>query len=247
MFELRDTDPVALHEAVKRTLSSLQQTIQFLRTEFKILSSDYVPYETQVLVLAKYFNTEMRTQAADLTVRHWYITSGFNEELRGKADVYVSALLRDDVLEKRFIKGKALSAAFACLFAAAGSKSLMSGSIIEPEDYMQEFDAINYPGLLSLAQIQSCITTTTSNKLLANIILSPAPEAKHLGKSNTKQVLAKAKTQLGERYNAVLKSQFISKDAFKAYQSEDFASFLDLRAQSLADAIRKFCETGSPY
>ena len=42
---------------------------------------------------------------------------------------------------------------------------VMSGSIIEPEDYMQEFDAINYPGLLSLAQIQSCITTTTSNKL----------------------------------------------------------------------------------
>lgn len=264
MFELRDTDPAKLHDAAQRTISSLQSSISFLRDEFNISSSDYVPYETQILVLSKYFNTEKRSPSSDKALKRWFITTGFNQELRGKADTYVSALIHAaeelaegniealqlrvkivdaDLLDKRFIRGKALSAAFGCLLASSGARSLISGEPIDPDEVMHEFDGINYPGLLSLSDIQSLLPNAISNKIFANVILSPAAESKYFRKTSARSALSKSKSKLGDQFDDVLKSQFISAEAFDAYEAEDFNQFLRLRAKSLATAIETFCRS----
>ncbi len=64
-----------------------------MHDKLNIQSSDFVAYETQSLMLAEYFRTS--SSAANLeNLTRWFLTTSFNEELRGKSDVYVSNLLK---------------------------------------------------------------------------------------------------------------------------------------------------------
>ena len=92
--------------------------------------------------------------------QHRVWATSFNEELRGKPDHYVVRMLSrlaqllegdlqalstrltitaEDLLERRFIRGKALSAAFVCMFAKHKARSLVTGKVIPSELYMREF------------------------------------------------------------------------------------------------------------
>ncbi len=146
--------------------------------------------------------------------------------------------------KKKFIRGKALSAGFACLFAASRSRSLLTGALISPDEYMREFDAVNFVGLFALNQLKDVKNNQSSNKIIANVVLSSSIEASEIAKQGGKTILEKALSL--KDCEEVLSSQFISQKAAEVGAQGQVESFLKLRAECLRQAIQRFCETGNP-
>ncbi|TIP77890.1 MAG: hypothetical protein E5X63_38995, partial [Mesorhizobium sp.] len=166
MLTLRDENSKRLNDSVSLLFERLCLVAAYFKSRLNIYSSEYVPYEGQLLVIykaVKAANNDMG-KLPD-TLISWYWAVGFNESLRGKPDHYVARAVRsiDDLLagkvrgveprldlkainllERRFIQGKALSASVAGLFAHAGAKSLFTGVTIPVESYMTEFSGFHF-------------------------------------------------------------------------------------------------------
>lgn len=265
MFALREAQPEELHASVSASEHSLLRMISFLDKELNIHNSDFVPYETQILAFARFFNSHPVPEAVQ-QLKKWFLMTTFNEDLRGRSENYISnvfksidalskdattpldlriKLTRQDLIDKRFKRGASLSAGIAILFAQRDVYSLITGLRISPEEFMQEFDAINFTGLLSESELAQCeVTDQPSKKMLANIILVRPTEAKSISKQTGVQVIEA--TNLLPNRDQVLRSQFISTSAIKALHEGNFGDFLELRAATLLEAITKSCTSGLP-
>ncbi len=257
MLGLRNQRPAELHRGISSLRSSLDRVTAFLRDDLKILSSDFVPYEGQLLVLVKMFSLVPRPDQELLAaIRSWFWSVSFSEGLRGKPDHYVARSIRDatkatqgqltsldyrfnlrleDLLDRRFRKGGALSAAIAAMLAVKGARSLISGELIDPESYMLEFSSENFGHLYPLPLIQqTAAANITSASVFANIvIISEADRKRLLGRTPKKLIRS-----LYERFNraeveAILDSQLISPNATQMILQERPHDFLNERAKGL--------------
>jgi hypothetical protein len=262
MLKLRDTPPQSLHAATSLARKSYDRVIHFVGQELNIFSSEYIAYELLLLGLLTYFKQDDQTNSKIL--RAWFMTALFNEELRGKADSYVSNVLQavrnlradaeqpylnlrlrltaDDLREKKFKRGAALSAGFACLFAANSSKSLISGEKIPSDEYMQEFDSVNFFGLLTIKQLKDAGIDTNSNKVLVNTVLVTPSEQKQLLAETAEGTMRRL---LGTpEGSGVLSSQMISTAAANALVARDYKKFVEIRAQTMISEIEMLCKYG---
>jgi hypothetical protein len=265
MLLLRNFNAQELHQGIDRTRAVLQRVIEFLKSDFKILSSDFVPYEAQLLVLTKLFQlTPMPSTEILSAVRVWFWSIGLSEGFRGKPDSYVVKALNDieklvngnagsltyrldldpkDFMERRFIKGKALSQALASMFAIHDVHSLVTGVVIEPELFMREFAAENFQSLYPIEIIRSVLgESTQSARVFANIVVIREAEKKAHLSERPEELIAFLYDEYGaEHAQSILESQFITPDATKAIIENDPESFLTLRADALFAFAHYLC------
>ena len=177
----------------------------------------------------------------------WYWTISFNEGLRGKPDHYVTRILRRvgalaagkfdalnvrlsvtaaDFIDRRFIQGKALSGALATMFAVQGARSLFTGELIPPSDYMTEFVAKNYQPFLSTRELSR---QAPSNKLLANTVLVSSDEAYAAKSLRAADCIAALFEKDVDQAQAICDSQFIPANAVEALRRGEYDNFIDLR------------------
>ena len=194
MLELRQRSASELLSSMRSVRNVIDQARNFLENKFSIRSYEYLPYEGQFLVLLRFFQLGGGGDPEKLRrLEEWVWTTSFNEELRGKPDSYVVRMLNSvqalaagnlqalsdrltldaaDLIERRFIRGKALSAAFVCLFAKNKARSLFTGEIVPPESYMQEFSTKNFEGLFRPHALTDAFSREhPSGKIFANTFL----------------------------------------------------------------------------
>lgn len=259
MLALRSHSPEELHDAVRLAEDILHRVILFLKENFRALSYDFIPYEGQLLVLVKLFSAAQKLEPELLaTARRWFWAISFSEGLRGKPDHYVTRAIVDAeraakgqlkaldyrldlssqiFFARRFIKGRALSAAVASMLAVGGARSLVSGEFVDPELYMSEFSGENYVGLYPLDTIQANIAANaTSSKFFANTILVAEVDRKEVLDATPKTLLDSLYKKFGEQQaEAILASQFVSPTAAKMILEERPYDFLYERAKTLLD------------
>lgn len=257
MLTLREASASELHDAVHDCGEALEHTINFLKDRFLILSSDYVPYEGQTLVLATLFNAnpypseEILSEAA-----RWFWSVSFSEGLRGKpANVVTNAineakklasgnlealkfrlkLTPEDLNDRRLIGKKALSSAVTSMFAVTGARSLMDGELIDPKEYMVGFWPGSFEGLIPLSQIREEISPHhTTAKLFSNVVLVSGDDRAHWGAMTPQEIIANLFKGFGDDETLkILASQFINDDALKGLLSGDASTFLRSRANNM--------------
>jgi len=263
MLALRDSSAADLHKATTTSRAAFDRVIDFVGRKFNVYNSEFIAYELQLLALVSFFRDDDSTNLDVL--RKWITITNFNEELRGKPENYVSNVLKavrelkknpkqnalqlrlklsaDDLLEKKFIRNKALSAGFACLFAQIEPRSLVTGEPITADIYMQEFDGVNFSGLLTVKQLQDIRLDSSSNKLLANLILVLPGEIKLLAKETAAETVTRLQKEKDGK--SILASQFIDEEAAAALIAGDNLQFLKLRAAYLLSDIQMFCDMGA--
>jgi hypothetical protein len=257
MLSLRDVDASDLHQAVETCKDSLKRTIDFLKDRFLILSSDYVPYEGQTLVLAKLFKINPNPNNAILSIaEQWFWSISFSEGLRGKpANVVTNAineaeklangnmdvlkfrltLSPDDLYDRRLIRKKALSAAVTSMFAVAGARSLITGEMIDLREYMVGFWTGNFEGLISLDQIRERLGSHFATaKLFSNVILVSGNDRAHWVNTSPRQIIDNLFQNFGKDEGMeILESQFIDAESVYDLLQDDINSFLIRRAGNM--------------
>ena len=255
MLELRELPPDSLKAGVKSSELAILRTIRFLADRFRIMSYDYVPYEGQMLVLTKIFHNLGDSGKDDLGhVESWFWTVSFNEEFRGKPDHFIARTLQRadrflqgqvtalaerlsltpaDLIERRFIRGKALSGAIAALFAVSNARSLITGQVISPGAYMAEFSAANYEGILPVEALPpGAAQRTGSNKILANIVVTNGDGVRR--SESVVDLVYAYRQKSPQDANGIFRSQLMPEDADSLLQHSP-SEFLEKRAQIMFD------------
>jgi len=254
MLTLRTVSAAELHEAVEKSRDALRHVIRFLEERFFILSSDYVPYEGQTLVLAKLFATNPNPSDEILrTAQKWFWSISFSEGLRGKpANVVTNAinaaerlangdmealkfrlkLSSEDLYDRRLIRNKALSAAVASMFAVRQARSLVSGQIIDPKEYMIGFWSGSFEGLIPLHHIREAIGShIPTPKLFSNMVLVSGDDRIEWDTFTPQRILENLKENVSEGdVGQILASQFIDQVGQQHLVSGRYKDFLRHRA-----------------
>jgi hypothetical protein len=265
MIKLRDFEPHTLAEGVKVVKEVVCRVIEFLKKNFLILSYSYVPYEGQFLVLFKlFFSQENPNEISINRIENWFWSISFSEGLRGKPDHYVARYLNnveslvsgnyeslmhrfslsmEDLIDRRFVKGKALSAAVSSMFAKRKARSLFTGEIIDYFYYMSEFSSENFESIYSIDEVASALQKEKiiSARIFANIIVVEQAERKKLSLDSVGKIIEELFEVFPDsEVQEILDSQFISHEAFDMIKQGKIVDFLYCRAvlmQSFAESL----------
>jgi hypothetical protein len=262
MLELRRRSASELQESMRIVRDVIQKARHFLEEHLAIRSYEYLPYEGQFLVLLRFFQLHGDKDSIKLDkLEQWIWTTSFNEELRGKPDHYVVRMLdrvealvsgdmralsgrltltAADLTERRFIRAKALSAAFACLFAKHQARSLLTGEVIPPESYMQEFSTKNFQGLFPIRELSGAFDREyQSDKMFANTFLFSEGDL-----LATKGVFGRELIEMSMKnhptlFSEIIRSQFVVPDMLLFLREGDVGSFLHTRASLITSLAKR--------
>jgi hypothetical protein len=257
LLTLRTETDAALNKAVKAVRKNLSRVVVFAQDRLRIFSSAYIPYEGQLLVLYKALKDGSQKALVPGVVR-WFWAVGLNESLRGKPDHYVARAVRSiedlvagrvrgveprlglqavELIERRFIQTRALSAAVAGMFAQADARSLLTGDVVDHRRYMKDPSGSHFVSLLNLTELRNALQQPlVSSKLIANTFVADEAEIRQYQHGD-----ALAALQAGDWKNlkSRLESQFVSKSAFEALVSGRYAEFLRKRAAAMLEYARQ--------
>ena len=252
LLSLRIQKPIVLARAFRDFVPAFERVVEYLHERFKIEDMSYVPYEGQVLVLFRALGMrEAKSEQAKSDVERWFWAVGFNESLRGAPDPYVVRAIENwaslvngkvrgleprlklseqDFVERRLIKGKALSAAFTSMLARQGACSIIDGGEIPSEDYMSRPDLKAFSTLYTSAELRSGgIDVGASPRVLANVVIA---DQFYDSRLNDEQSIRGHILELSSRKEMeALATQFIDAKVTKAIRSGDVAGALQQRAK----------------
>jgi len=260
MLELRDSSPSSLHEGIRDVKRALLGTIELLESGMCLHSSDYLPYEGVLLVAFGFVLASHRSEVVDADqasldkLMRWALSVSLSEGLRGRPDNYVARACREakalgrgarsqlsfrlstsvnDLTEKRFIRRKARSSAFALMLAKNGAMSLRSGEVIPKERYLQKFDSSCYQPVLSTQELASVLgRPVSSSRVFANMVLTPYGQ--RYDTSSLVGEFDQLALQLGQAGAEVaFDSQGIDRDAIEALRLRLPSAFIAARAKRL--------------
>ncbi len=255
LMSLRTRTPQDLQKAFAAFPDSITLVTNFLRDRFKIESMAFVPYEGQILVLFRSVGMGEAEQSEHDDLERWFWATGFNESLRGKPDHYVvravenwralvSGQIRgleprlrlstDDFFDRRLIKGKALSASFAAMFATNGARSLSTGALIPTSTYMSNPDIRSFVTVYNGSELKRVgIEVGPSPRIFPNLVAinSSDEELNFEGRRKNRIV-----SLLDNGAVEVLASQFIDEEAAISLKAGQIVEFLRRRAVLLQKA-----------
>jgi len=252
-----------LHGLVSRAIDIAVRSIGFLKNRCYVHNADFLPYEGQLLGVAVFFNSAHKDAVAETELARWFWSVSLNEQLRGKPDHYLARQLSairglaqgetkelnlrlvvsdQDFFERRFIKGKALSTAFLCMFAAKGARSLVTGELIASTTYLHSSEADYLMPLFSTEALSGYFEgKLPSARLFANLVLATPEDMKFIGQHGWIETLKRLKAQFGEdEFNAILDSQFFFVDPSSEMNERGY-SVLELRAAALTSFAKQLC------
>jgi hypothetical protein len=253
MLRLRELTAAQLHDAVETVNRALIGSIDFLQRQLAIFSYDYVPYEAQMLVIAKLFIGSGLKPSKDsiAVIRRWFLRVSIDETLQGKADSVISNLVRsvdslvsgdaksfegrpersaEDLVGRKFIARRALSSTLAILFAQREARSVVTGEVIPTDEYMRDFVSQHFVPVLDTEAVKS-VTKSPDRKVFANMVLVSEEDRRALKARSIQQYLLSP--TLFDGASEAARSQMISREALAALSEGNSQAFLLLRARDV--------------
>ncbi|PNY82864.1 DUF262 domain-containing protein [Deinococcus koreensis] len=233
MLSMRFINRQTLLGYVNDAERAISRTVDYLKQYYRMGSYDFIPYEGQFLYLVKAFILQPNPSKKLLdALWSWYWTISLNEGLRGKPDSYITNYLAKlqiaistsdfgiskeyikfngtELRDRKLISGAALSSAVYNLFAINGARSLTTGELIDPEEYMNKFEGKNFASIVDVSKIRRLANRqSSSQKALTNLILVTNDEAREIQRGNLvpKELIEDLSQSSSGR--SILKSQFI--------------------------------------
>jgi hypothetical protein len=260
MLALRTTSAIDLQAGARRTEDASVRAVRHLAERFGIYGYDLVPYEGEFVVLAWLYSA-YPNPGDDLLnlVDRWLWSVSLNEGLRGKPDHYITRaiaqlgkaalgqsntfeqrlrLTAEDLQDRRFTSGKALSAAFLWLMRARGARSLSTGDGIPAESYMTTFDPENLVGLVGPAVAGEAGV----RRVFANLVLATSTERRWLSRTPGSEI-ARGLLARGDSFAAVLDSQCLPREALVALCAGNHQEFLMLRSRAILEVATSLTQS----
>jgi hypothetical protein len=263
LLALRSIGSSELKGSLKTARLSIEKAIDFLQTEVGVISSDFLPYDAQLLVLAKLFKSTKSFSAEQRKlVRSWFWASSFTERYRGASDSLLNEDLEhlpqrlakgdpllkqavftaDDFRSREFRKSSAISNAFVALLASNSPLNLTNAAPIDVAGSLAWSNQREFHHLFPRAYLAGRTEDEKreQNNLL-NIVLLASGDNKEISAKNPKVYLQEIRQKLGPRFSEVLASNLLPPFQDSGIQEEDYPYFLEARAEHVAAHVNGLC------
>jgi hypothetical protein len=260
---LRDIPKPELRQNLTGTEKAFEKTVDFLRTDVGVVSSDFLPYEAQLTVLSRIFSLrkDALTSEQRAGLRSWFWISSFHERYRGASDNLVDGDMdrcqhflngsnpliplrkvgEEQMKGKEFRRGTAITHAYVALLATCRPRGLVDGAPIDVEgslawENQREFHHIFPKGYLvtGLEQLRR------RHSDIANIMLLPSGSNKQFSSERPSVYMARLSAQHGpEVFDQILASNLIPPLADSGLLEDEFEYFLAVRLDLILKKINE--------
>ncbi|GJL52376.1 MAG: hypothetical protein NPIRA01_36030 [Nitrospirales bacterium] len=268
VLSLRNLSKEAMDSLVEVAKSALLKTVDLLKTEFKIYSWDFLPYEAIAIVLSYIYSKRRTFDVEDVRrVRQWFWLSAFSERYRGASESFVSqdleaidAYVIDGAEPKKsfgniptihsfktlsFRSNNSRSRALIILLALKSPRNITNGALIDPEVALSNYNQKQFHHIYPKAHLKR-IKALEEHNSLANFCMLAASENNEISDDHPNEYLPRLAKVHGEDSEVVFESNYLPSPQSVDYSRLAYPEFLDLRAKLLLEAINKLAQGNSP-
>lgn len=257
---LRELSREQLQLLIEKTRSALASAVDFLASECSAVSSDFLPYERQLMLLT-YIMAERAPLSANAVdvLRRWFWRTSFAERYRSGGEALfdedlkkaVTALDSSDGLKRygeapdkgffirsQFRKSAAASQAFAALLGAHNPRNISNRALIDVGTALSAYNRKEFHHLFPQKVLKGKGVSNDLINALANICILTSSENKKIGGRLPSEYVSELKGEHGDAFGSVMDSNLIPPDAVECMLNDDYAGFLDARSDFLCKVVR---------
>jgi hypothetical protein len=259
ILDLRNHDSDTLIQWVDEVKEALEQAVDFLANEVHVKSSDFLPYERQLVAIAFALTRRNKPSNSDISVlRKWFWRTSFSERYRRGGEglfdedlmTVIAALddedqlarfgkspVNDEIRRAEFRKTSALSNAYVALLASHSPQNLVNGAKIDTGRALSSYNRKEFHHIFPQAFLKGIGVPKAKINSLANICMLSAEQNKLIGDSKPSEYVKSLQSKHGSTFETMLESNLIPKQAIPSLLSDNFEEFLDIRSKHIALAI----------
>jgi len=243
--DIIELKPETVRNSMDNLKSSLEKTIDFLSTELKIKSRDFLPHSHQIVPLAFFFsrvNTPDQEQSEIL--KQWFWKTSFSRRYSGSTDMkmndditffekvvnhaysdiikYSYSVDKTTLINQTFSKSSPFARAFLVLLAQKNPRNLVNGNRIDLGVALSEYNVKEYHHIFPRAFLKTKGVETNEINSLCNFCFLPADSNKKIaGKSPSDYMFNVVPPS---SYSKILNSNLmpIKKDIYRKNQYKEF-------------------------
>lgn len=261
VLSLRNLSKEDMDELVDTAKDALLKTVDLLKTEFKIYSWDFLPYEAIAIVLSYVYSKRKTLSLDDVRrVRQWFWVSAFTERYRGASESFVSQDLEaidsfvisgeepqksfgiipsvDNFKKLAFRSNNSRSRALIILLALKSPRNLTNGALIDPEIALSNYNKKQFHHIYPKAHLKR-INALGEHNSLANFCMLTASENNAISDDHPNEYLPRLISELGSETNLIFTSNYLPSPDEVDYSSLEYLDFIDARAKLMLSDINK--------
>ncbi|WP_347332110.1 GmrSD restriction endonuclease domain-containing protein [Marinimicrobium locisalis] len=267
VLSLRNLSKKEMDDLVEIAKSALLKTVDLLKTDFKIYSWDFLPYEAIAVILSYIYSKRKTLSFEDVRrVRQWFWLSSFSERYRGASESFVSQDL--EAIDSFVVNGEepkksfgsvpsistfknlsfrsnnSRSRALIIVLALKSPKNITNGALIDPELALSNYNRKQFHHIYPRAHLKR-IKAPGEHNSLANFCMLAASENIAVSDDHPNEYLPRLAEALGESAEAVFESNFLPSPSATDYSNLDYADFLEARSELLVNAINRLANGSS--
>lgn len=245
---------------IEKTRVALTRAVDFLISEASVISSDFLPYERQLILLTYVMDRNSTLTAADYFVlKRWFWRTSFSERYRAGGEAFfdedlqraIAALGTSEGLdrfgtapsksffvESQFRKGAAASQAFAALLGVHRPRNITNGATIDVGTALSTYNRKEFHHLFPQKVLRDRGVGKELINSLANICMLASSENKIISDRLPSEYIKDYQTKLGDQFEAVMESNLIPPAAVDCMLADDFVGFLDVRSTFLGQVVQ---------
>ncbi len=258
--ELRSKSVNELKSASRNVKEAYKRAVDFVTTQLRIRSSDLVPYANQLAVLTEIFRRIDRpTSQQYRAISEWFWKTSYAGYFAGWSTAVMDNDLReiDDFTIKKseklarnipqpyaniwklrtFSTGAALTKLFAVLLSHHDPLDLISGQKIDLAKALSWSNAKEFHHFFPKEHLKQNKRPLDQINCLANFVLLTSLSNKAISAKPPSEYLKQVQKEAGHNLEKRLASNLISIEAYEAARKNDFDTFLEIRSQSLHNAL----------
>lgn len=264
VLSLRNLTKEEMDALVDVTQSALLKTVDLLKTEFKIYSWDFLPYEAMAVILSYVYSKRKTLSLEDVKrVKIWFWRSAFSERYRGASESFVSQDLEaidnyiinsdeptksfgnipsvDNFMKLAFRSNNSRSRALIILLALKNPKNITNGALIDPENALSHYNKKQFHHIYPKAHLKR-ISAPGEHNSLANMCMLAASENNDISDDHPNEYLPKLAAKLGNDADAVFSSNYLPSPNSVDYSTLDYSDFLQMRAVLIMEDIARLAK-----
>jgi len=260
VLNLRKKNASELAIMMIQVREGLKRAVDFLINEVNVKSSDFLPYERQLIALSFVFAKRHSPSPANLEVlRKWFWQTSFSERYRrggeGVFDEDLAIVVQSltdpsllarfgkaptqrDIMATEFRKNSALSNAFVALMASHRPRNLIDGAIIDTGVALSSYNRKEFHHIFPQALLRSRDVPKNRINSLSNICILSSEQNKIISDRNPSEYFDEIKAKLGNEWQSVLESNLIPQSALLSIENDDYDGFLKARSEHIAKILR---------
>ncbi len=239
---------------------AIKKTVDFLTTEMKCSSSDFLPYTQQIIGISKFFSIAGTIELKHLeALKKWFwrtsfsnrhstglVTHKMNGDIetmiqirRGnfsELDNYAYTTSKKELISIQFSKANSLSRAFLLLMAQSAPLDLITATTVDLGSSLSKFNKKEYHHVFPRAFLTKKGVPNDKINCVANICFLPSKSNKKILSKEPKRYFSLMVPQ--ENFDEILESNLLPTTK-SLYENNDYDKFLDERTEKIITLIQK--------